>query len=218
MVHTICMSETQKKKPVPPSRKGARLTEEQKQRMSEIAKAKGFGKWMKGKKNSPESNRKKSENSARYWLGKKRGPQSQETIRKRSESMKGHAVSEKTRERMRNLAKGKFGPSHPKWVEEKKRPLYKAVRQLYKYVEWRTSIFTRDNFTCVLCGFKGYIEADHFPVRFVEIMRKHEIEDVDQAIQCEELWDTNNGRTLCKPCHLKTPTWGNTRLQRSVKQ
>lgn len=25
---------------------------------------------------------------------------------------------------------------------------------------------------------------------------------------CEELWDLNNGRTLCIDCHKKTETWG----------
>lgn len=112
-------------------------------------------------------------------------------------------------ERMSMLTKGKFGKEHPKWTEDKKRPLYKAIREIFKYVEWRKTVFTRDNFTCVLCGMtKVYIEADHHPIRFVDILKRNEIESIDQALNCEELWDTKNGRTLCKPCHLNTPTWG----------
>jgi len=193
----------------PPSRKGSHLTDKQKRHLSKIAKERGFGKWMKGKKNSEETKRLKSVNHARYWLGKKRAPSSEESRKKMSKASKGHRVSQKTIDAVSKLNKGKFGKTHPKWTEQKKRPLYKAVRSLFKYREWRTAIFTRDNFTCVLCSKTGvYVEADHYPVRFVDILRKNKIETVDQALECKKLWDVGNGRTLCKPCHLKTITWG----------
>ena len=34
------------------------------------------------------------------------------------------------------------------------------------------------------------------------------IKSVDDARKCDELWDTNNGRTLCRDCHRKTDTYG----------
>jgi len=34
------------------------------------------------------------------------------------------------------------------------------------------------------------------------------ITTVEEALNCPELWDLSNGRTLCKPCHRKTDTWG----------
>lgn len=108
----------------------------------------------------------------------------------------------------KNPNAGKFGKEHPKWKELKKRPFYASIRQLFKYRQWRSDIFTRDNYTCVLCGKSGYIEADHYPIRFIDIIRKHEIKMLEQALDCEELWSINNGRTLCRPCHLKTITWG----------
>ena len=108
---------------------------------------------------------------------------------------------------------GKFGQEHPKWKDIKLRPFYKSIRQLFKYVDWRKSVFKRDNFTCITCNAtKCYIEADHFPKRFIDIVRNNNIQSVEDALNCPELWDITNGRTLCKPCHLKTDTWGRKRL------
>ena len=107
-----------------------------------------------------------------------------------------------------NPNKGKFGKEHPKWIDNKKRPFHKAIRQLHQYVEWRKEIFKRDDYRCVLCREIGYIEADHHPKRFIDIIRQYEIKTSDDAINCKELWDINNGRTLCLQCHRKTDTWG----------
>jgi len=109
-----------------------------------------------------------------------------------------------------NPNKGKFGKEHPCWKENKKHPFQKLIRETYKYKEWRTAIFKRNNYTCVLCGNGNgiFVEADHFPIRFIDIIRKFEINTLDKAIACEPLWDTNNGRTLCRECHRKTDTWG----------
>ncbi len=102
----------------------------------------------------------------------------------------------------RNPNFGKTGKNHPKWTEDKKHPFHKAVRSLHEYKKWRTDIFKRDNFTCADCGeSKIYIEADHHPERFIDIIRKNEIDSIEKAVKCEELWDIENGRTLCKKCH-----------------
>src|SRR3990167_5439769 len=146
----------------PPSRKGIAHTESTKLLMSKTAK--------------------------RVGSGKKRPSLSEETKQKMSKSLMGHSVSKATRERMRNLNKNKFGVNHPCWTDEKKHPLYKAIREIFKYKDWRKSIFTRDNFTCVLCGIiKVYIEADHYPISFISIIKKNEIEDIGGAIKCEQL-------------------------------
>ena len=68
------------------------------------------------------------------------------------------------------------------------------IKTSAQYREWRLAVFTRDKFTCVVCGAsKVYVEADHIKPKsqFPELM-----------------FDVGNGRTLCKPCHRKTETFG----------
>lgn len=193
----------------PPSRKGIKQTEETKQKIRASCLAAKCGSWMKGRKDSEATRQKKSANSSMYWLGKKRGPISEAHKEALGTKNKGHYVSDETKQRVALLNKGKFGRDHHGWKDEKKRPLYKAIREIFKYKQWRKAIFTRDNFSCVQCGVtKVFIEADHHPVRFVDILRKNGIGDIDGALNCAELWDIGNGRTLCRPCHLKTSTWG----------
>jgi len=80
--------------------------------------------------------------------------------------------------------------------------------------QWRETVFKRDNYTCQLCGKRGgRLCVDHFPKPFSIILRDNNIKSLEDAINCKELWDTNNGRTLCVECHRLTPTYGyNTRF------
>lgn len=53
-----------------------------------------------------------------------------------------------------------------------------------------------------MCNIRGgKLEADHCPKSFSEIFRENKIQSLEDALNCEELWDINNGRTLCKNCH-----------------
>lgn len=160
----------------PPSRKGAKLSDAHKQKLAEAIKG---NTWNRGRTHTEESSALKSENSARYWLGK-------------------------------------IGKDHPHWKDFKTTPLYRQIRGCFLYRQWRWDVYTRDDFTCVLCGRKkevsGTLEADHFPKQFAQIFLDYEIKTYEEAIECEELWNINNGRTLCKECH--NPTRG----QRPKKQ
>ena len=79
----------------------------------------------------------------------------------------------------------------------------------FEYRRWRSDILTRDDFECQLCGVKGgKLAVDHFPVSFSEIIKKNSIDILQDAYDCKELWNINNGRTLCKECHLRTNSYG----------
>lgn len=94
-----------------------------------------------------------------------------------------------------NLLEYQKGSNHWNW----KGGIYPKVMSLrgcQKYLDWRTSVFERDNYTCQICGERGgYVEADHYPIPFCVLYRDSNY---------EVMWDISNGRTLCKSCHNKT--------------
>lgn len=68
------------------------------------------------------------------------------------------------------------------------------IRKSIEYKQWRQSVFERDKYTCRLCKkVGGTMHADHIkPFAYYPELR----------------FDIDNGRTLCVPCHRKTPTYG----------
>ena len=82
------------------------------------------------------------------------------------------------------------------------------IRNSLKYKNWRRLIHKRDNWTCQLCGKKGgKIHVDH-KEKFAKILYENNIKTLEDALNCKEIWDIDNGRVLCKDCHEKTNTWG----------
>lgn len=88
-----------------------------------------------------------------------------------------------------------------------------AIRELPEYRFWRQNVFQRDGFECKLCnrkrkaGDRVIIQADHI-IPLSMLIETHNITSLEDAAKCQELWDINNGRTLCKECHKKTRTYG----------
>lgn len=91
--------------------------------------------------------------------------------------------------------------------------LVMAVRGCFKYRQWRSDVFTRDNFICVKCGDRrgGNLNADHYPKMFSQIFSENKITSIEQAEACEEFWNINNGRTLCEKCHQEHHNGSNPR-------
>lgn len=85
-------------------------------------------------------------------------------------------------------------------------------REIYKL--WRMEIFQRDSYKCCLCNKKNgegktvVLNVDHYPKSFSQIIRDNNIKTMDEMLICDELWDINNGRTLCLECHKQTSTYG----------
>lgn len=103
----------------------------------------------------------------------------------------------------RRLAKLKFGKLMGLYDT-----LDKIIRHSSQYKLWRQEVFKKDNFTCVTCGVRGgVLRADHIK-QFAQIISEYQIKSLEHALLCGELWDINNGRTLCNNCHLLTPTYG----------
>lgn len=79
--------------------------------------------------------------------------------------------------------------------------------------QWREDVFRRDNFTCRDCGVRSgcgktvVLNADHVKPLATIIFEKN-VKTIEDLMACKEIWDINNGRTLCVDCHKKTPTFG----------
>ena len=81
------------------------------------------------------------------------------------------------------------GENNPCW-RGGSTPKSQLIRTSEKYSTWRTSVFTRDNFTCQKCGqHNGYLHAHHIKEFAKFPMLRFEI---------------SNGRTLCRKCHKET--------------
>lgn len=124
------------------------------------------------------------------------------------------AIKQKYLNGYTNWAKGKKfperrGENNPNWKGDLcVNPLRLRIRNLSHTKEWREIVFKRDNFTCQECGKRGgKLNADHKKA-FSLICKDNRIDSIDAAIKCAELWDTSNGRTLCRKCHLLTPNYG----------
>lgn len=159
----------------------------------------------KGKPKSDEHRRKLSEankGKVSYWKGK---TFSEETILKIKEARKRQIFTLETRRKMREAHLGIKSPfwRHGKDMENKsERELFMSS---FEYRLWRKSIFERDTYTCVLCGDKrgNNLEADH----------------IKKYIDYPELrLSIDNGRTLCKKCHINTPNYGNRRSKNKISE
>ena len=102
-------------------------------------------------------------------VGKKREPFSREWRKKLGDAQRGEKNSH---------WKGGITPEHT------------LLRSSIEFSEWRTSVFKRDNYTCLACDKRGvYLEAHHIK-RFSDYP--------------ELRFDVSNGATLCRFCHNKT--------------
>lgn len=175
------ISQTNKLKGIlPPSRKGIKMTEEQKQKLRDLPKRYGF-------KPRPETIRKLRENSIRLGLR----PPTRANCEPWNKGIKGFRAGQNS-----HLWRGGITG------------LNTAIRGCFEYRQWRSDVFKRDDFTCVLCMNRGgKLNVDHIK-SFKSIMQRNNIKSMEEAVECSELWDINNGRTLCVDCHKKTPNYG----------
>lgn len=123
-----------------------------------------------------------------------------------SESHKGQVawnkgLSVETDERWRKRNEVFKGENNSNW-KGGRTSLSDKIRCCFKYRLWRSDVFTRDDFTCQKCGRRGgTLNAHHAPDSFAFILEINDIKTVEQALDCEELWNINNGVALCAVCH-----------------
>jgi len=121
-----------------------------------------------------------------YWLGK-------EIPKEARDKMRDAKLENPTKYWLNKNCPHFMGEKNPGYIHGNS-PEHKKQRKSIEYKIWRRAVFDRDDYTCQKCGARGCaIEADHIkPFAFYPSLR----------------FDVANGRTLCKPCHRKTPTFG----------
>lgn len=230
------LSEEHKRK-ISEAKKGKHRSQETRRKISEANKGKHLSEETKrkiklvriGKYHSEETKKKISEKLANRYF-------SVESRKKMSESRKGKSPSDKIRQNISEKLKGRIpwnkGKHLPEETRKKMSLVHKGsksyrwkggitllnlqIRSCFQYRQWRSDVFTKDDFTCQQCFQRGGQLETHHIISFSKIIEKNRIKTLEDALNCEELWNINNGITLCKKCHNnQRSTYGKNQSQRN---
>ena len=177
---------------------------EYKEKMSGIAKERGFGLWMKGKpgtmlgKHQPDSAKEilskkfkviAKEKGFGLWMRGRHGFPAAKALGLLSSARSGKTYEEIYGDRAFEEAEKRKVGNLRRWIGKVRRDARPQFNRDSRYEGWRVKVFKRDNWTCQHCGFKGgWVEAHHKKswAKYVELR-----------------YDVDNGITLCKPCHIR---------------
>ena len=96
--------------------------------------------------------------------------------------------------KLKNVSASQIYRRKKKWdLEDYYKEKKYAVYHTPEYKAWRLAVFQRDGFKCRHCGATKKLQADHI---------------IPRSARPDLAYEVSNGRTLCKPCHKRTPTFG----------
>jgi len=138
-------------------------------------------------------------------LGRQKGTNHLSGIPKSKSSNLKRSVSHKKfwKENPNKLAeRGKQirGENHYRWNGGITK-LNKSIRLMTENRRWADAVKERDG-KCRECGSVDELEADHI-VPLALLLETYKITNRDDARICKELWNVDNGMTLCRKCHYK---------------
>jgi len=121
----------------------------------------------------------------------------------------------------KKISESKQKEKHHLW-KGGKTPLYQLLKAHSKWKIWRELIFLRDGFICQNpnCRFchneMGRNLHPHHIIQLKDIFKKNNIKTFEEAINCNELWNINNGITYCDEYHLKSGLHKNNHLKNDI--
>lgn len=76
------------------------------------------------------------------------------------------------------------------------------IEKMPIYERWRQDVFKKSDNRCQMCGTRDNLEIHH-RISFYRLLRQNNITSTEQAFECKQLWNIDNGEALCKECHDK---------------
>lgn len=107
--------------------------------------------------------------------------------------------------KQKDFMRGRIGEKHHNWKGGLS-SISKKIRTMPEYKQWRSNCFTRDEWVCQTCHKKGYLTVHHIK-SLISIVRKNSIKTMEDARKCKDLWEEDNGVTLCEECHKLTDNY-----------
>jgi len=103
--------------------------------------------------------------------------------------------------------KSRFGHKHPNYkhgnysrITDNGIKKILTFRKFPEYKEWQKAVKAKDKYICQICFSNGELVSHHLKP-WAELLRDNNIKNYEEAKNCKELWDINNGVTFCKSCH-----------------
>lgn len=123
-------------------------------------------------------------------------PSSEEAKKNQSKALKGKTRTMETRKNM----SGKRNHNWKGGVSE----LDKAIRELPEMYIWKYNVMKRDDFRDCFTGIRGNhnLEVHHIKPLAI-IIQEYNIKTIEDALNCKELWDTDNGVTMFRESHIE---------------
>ena len=138
-------------------------------------------------------------------LGREKGTNHLEGIPKSPESNDKRSLAhkkwcEENPGKVKARSKKTRGLKHYNWKGGSSK-LQVAIRRMTEHRKWMDAVKERDK-ACVKCGSTNRLESHH-KRPFAEIIVFNKIKNREDARNTPELWDIENGITLCEQCHYK---------------
>jgi hypothetical protein len=81
---------------------------------------------------------------------------------------------------------------------------FKTIRELPEMTEWKINILKRDDYRDCFTGQRGNHNLDvHHIIPMSVILMKNNIDNVEDALNCKELWNVDNGISMFKKSHIE---------------
>lgn len=108
---------------------------------------------------------------------------------------KGYPRTQEWKDKISSANKGENAPNWKGGISKEN----ELIRKSREYINWRNSVFERDDYTCQNCGARSAVGNR---------VRLHADHIKPFALHKDLRFELTNGRTLCVQCHRKTETYG----------